>query len=65
MGYAGAWTGERGRCHRLVCDDQGKPKRCPEPVIASGRLRIGERPDVLAVENPCRNVFAKERNLRC
>jgi hypothetical protein len=29
---AGAWTAERGRCHRFVYGyDDGHPNHCPEP----------------------------------
>ncbi|MGO9657488.1 MAG: hypothetical protein ACLP7F_03870 [Acidimicrobiales bacterium] len=36
--YAGAWTAERGRCHRLVYDydPDTKPTGCPAPSVASG-----------------------------
>jgi hypothetical protein len=35
--YAGAWQGERGRCHRFVyADGDGHPANCPEPVAATG-----------------------------
>jgi hypothetical protein len=34
--YAGAWTAERGRCHRFVYDPDGKPAGCPAPPAASG-----------------------------
>ena len=38
--YAGAWTAERGRCHRFVCvDDDGRPANCPEPTLTSGWRR--------------------------
>ena len=36
MDYAGAWSAERGRCHRLVYDPDGKPTGCPEPVTTTG-----------------------------
>jgi hypothetical protein len=39
--YAGAWSTERGRCHRFVCGPDGKPENCPEPTVASGWLRDG------------------------
>ena len=41
--YAGAVSGERGRCFRFVTDPDGKPVNCPERVIASGWLKIGDR----------------------
>lgn len=34
--YASAWLSERGRCHRLVYDEHGKPEHCPEPPVAVG-----------------------------
>ena len=34
--YAGAWSAERGRCHRLVYNPDGKPENCPEPPVAVG-----------------------------
>jgi hypothetical protein len=34
--YAGAWSAERGRCHRFVYDPDGKPDNCPEPTVTSG-----------------------------
>ena len=34
--YAGAWSDERARCHRLVYDPGGKPTGCPAPPVASG-----------------------------
>jgi hypothetical protein len=34
--YAGAWSAERGRCHRFVYDPNGKPDNCPEPPVAVG-----------------------------
>ena len=37
--YAGAWTAERGRCHRLGYDPDGKPTGCPAPRVASGWRR--------------------------
>jgi hypothetical protein len=36
LDYAGAWTAERGRCHRLVYDSDGKPDNCPKPPVTSG-----------------------------
>jgi hypothetical protein len=30
--YAGAWSAERGRCHRFVYgDEDGHPTECPAP----------------------------------
>ncbi|MGA3220355.1 MAG: hypothetical protein ABSE77_14965 [Acidimicrobiales bacterium] len=37
--YAGAWSDERARCHRLVYDPGGKPTGCPAPPVASGWRR--------------------------
>ena len=38
--YAGAWTAERGRCHRFVyVEDDGRPANCPEPTVTSGWRR--------------------------
>jgi hypothetical protein len=35
--YAGAWTSERGRCHRLVYGEgDGHPANCPAPPVKSG-----------------------------
>ena len=36
--YAGAWSADRGRCHRFVytSNDDGRPMNCPEPVVGSG-----------------------------
>jgi hypothetical protein len=34
--YAGAWHAERGRCHRFVYDEHGKPTSCPDPPVAVG-----------------------------
>jgi hypothetical protein len=39
--YAEAWSAERGRCHRLVYDSDGKPDNCPEPPVAVGWRRDG------------------------
>jgi len=39
--YAGAWSAERGRCHRFVYDSNGKPERCPEPAVAVGWRQDG------------------------
>ena len=36
MDYAGAWSAERGRCHRFVYDVDDKPTGCPEPPVTSG-----------------------------
>ena len=38
--YAGAVSTQRGRCHRLVYDADGKPAHCPEPIIATGWTRL-------------------------
>lgn len=41
--YAGAWTAERGRCHRFVyVDGDGRPANCPEPTVTSGWRRHGQ-----------------------
>ena len=41
--YAGAWTAERGRCHRFVyVDGDGRPANCPEPTVTSGWRRCGQ-----------------------
>lgn len=41
--YAGAWTAERGRCHRFVyTEDDGRPANCPEPIVTSGWRRDGQ-----------------------
>jgi hypothetical protein len=37
--YAGAWSAERGRCHRFVYDPEGKPDYCPEPIVTAGWRR--------------------------
>ena len=39
--YAGAWTGTKGHCHRLVytSDDDDCPAYCPQPVITFGWRR--------------------------
>jgi hypothetical protein len=34
--YVGAWMAQRGRCHRLVYDPDGKPMGCSAPPVASG-----------------------------
>ena len=34
--YAGAWHAERGRCHRFVYAEHGKPTVCPEPPVRVG-----------------------------
>ena len=36
LDYGGAWSAERGRCHRLVYDHEGKPTTCPERPVQSG-----------------------------
>ena len=42
--HAGAFRPARGRCFRLVTDQDGKPSGCPNPVIASGyHLADGRR----------------------
>ena len=41
--YAGAWSAERGRCHRFVYgDDDGHPTECPAPPVGSGWRRDGQ-----------------------
>lgn len=41
--YAGAWTAERGRCHRFVyVDSDGRPANCPESTVTSGWRRDGQ-----------------------
>ena len=41
--YAGAWTAQRGRCHRFVyTEDDGHPTNCPEPPVRSGWRRDGQ-----------------------
>lgn len=40
--YARAWSSERGRCHRFVYDEHGKPDNCPEPNATSGWCRDGQ-----------------------
>jgi hypothetical protein len=41
--YAGAWMGERGRCHRFVYEEpDGRPANCPCPPVTSGWRRDGE-----------------------
>jgi hypothetical protein len=41
--YAGAWTTERGRCHRLVYTEaDGRPANCPGPPVRSGWRQDGE-----------------------
>jgi hypothetical protein len=44
--YAGAWSAERGRCHRFVytSDDDGCPMNCPLPPVTSGCRRDGGTP---------------------
>ncbi len=42
LDYAGAWSAERARCHRMVYDDHdGRPQSCPEAPVASGWKRNG------------------------
>jgi hypothetical protein len=36
--YAGAWSAERGRCHRFVYDPGSKRDNCPQPTVTSGWL---------------------------
>lgn len=38
MDYAQAVSVERGRCFRYADDGEGKPTKCPEPVIATGSV---------------------------
>ena len=41
--YAGAWTAERGPCHRFVyTEDDGRPTNCPKPPVRSGWRRDGQ-----------------------
>jgi hypothetical protein len=41
--YAGAWSIERGRCHRFVYGvDDGHPEHCPSLPVASGWRRDGQ-----------------------
>jgi len=41
--YGGAWTAERGGCHRFVyTEDDGRPANCPEPSVTSGWRRDGQ-----------------------
>jgi len=41
--YSGAWTAERGRCHRLVDGSKdGHPTHCPELTVTSGWRRDGQ-----------------------
>jgi hypothetical protein len=40
--YAGAWSAERGRCHRFVYGtEDGHPEHCPRPPVSSGWRRDG------------------------
>ena len=41
--FARAVSVERGRCARWVYDSFGRATNCPEPVIASGWLQVGQR----------------------
>ncbi len=42
--YAGAWTADRGRCHRFVyTEDDGRPINCPGPPVRSGWRQDGQR----------------------
>ena len=41
--FARAVSVERGRCARWVYDSFGRAANCPEPVIASGWLQVGQR----------------------
>jgi len=43
MDYAGAVSTQRGRCHRYIYDDQGKPANCPKPPVATGWTQIGPK----------------------
>ena len=43
MDFAQAVSVHRGRCFRWVYDDHGRPTTCPQAVIASGWLKVGER----------------------
>jgi hypothetical protein len=43
MDFARAVSIERGWCFRWVYDDNGEPATCPEPVLSSGWLKVGER----------------------
>ena len=43
MDYAGAVSTQRGRCHRYIYDDQGKPADCPKPPLATGWTQIGPK----------------------
>jgi hypothetical protein len=41
--YAGAWTAERGRCHRFIYrEDDGRPADCPGPPVMGGWRRDGQ-----------------------
>jgi hypothetical protein len=41
--YAGAWTAERGRCHRLVHgSEDGRPTHRQEPPARSGWRQDGQ-----------------------
>ena len=41
--YAGAWSADRGRCHRFVYTvDDGRPATCPEPPVRNGWRREGQ-----------------------
>jgi len=39
--YAGAWTAEGRRCHRLVYGTEDRPTHCPEPTVTSSWVRDG------------------------
>lgn len=43
MDYGGSVSTDRGRCFRWIYDDQGKPDNCPQSVVASGLLQVGDR----------------------
>ncbi|MGC8628367.1 MAG: hypothetical protein ACP5VR_12620 [Acidimicrobiales bacterium] len=34
--YAGAWSAEHGRCHRIVYSESGQPGNCPGTPVVTG-----------------------------
>ncbi len=40
MDYAGAVSTERGRCFRFIYDEHGKPENCPQPLTATGWIKV-------------------------
>jgi hypothetical protein len=62
--YAGAWSAERGHCHRFVYNDEdGHPTECPEPPMRSGWRRGGQGRwyAVDACERHCSQLVSRPR----